>query len=81
MITKRLSRGHYNIIDAGSNQYRVVDVRRNLPDYPVGEVEEGENWGIYEQQEGRWMFIAGRNTLKDSLLMIETWHAASQIGR
>lgn len=87
MLVRKLEKGLYEVLDEQSNNYRVED--RSRVDHktihtlvcPVPELRNTGRWCIFEQSEGEWVYLDGNDTLTESLGVIETWAAASQLGR
>ena len=86
MLVKKLERGLYEVIDDQRNNYRIEDRTRvdhkdvHLLTLPHSSIRT-ERWCIFEQAEGAWTYLDGNDTLKDCLAVIETWSAASQLGK
>ena len=81
MLLRKISKGLYAVIDDHNNNYRVEDSHRPEPEYNIPDsLEPEERWCIFEQEKGEWVFLDANETLKDSLGVIETWAAASELG-
>tara|TARA_R100001163_G_scaffold65381_2_gene62352 strand:+ start:961 stop:1224 length:264 start_codon:yes stop_codon:yes gene_type:complete len=87
MLVRKIQRGFYEVIDEHNNHYRIED--RTRTDHaeihtlvcPVPPTKTTGRWCIFEQSEGDWVYLDGNETLKDCLGVIETWAAASQLGK
>ena len=87
MLVRKLEKGLYEVLDDQSNNYRVEDRSRvdNKTIHklvcPIPSMRNTGRWCIFEQAEGEWVYLDGNDTLTESLGVIETWAAASQLGK
>lgn len=83
MLLKKIQRGLYKVVDDQNNNYRVEDSTRSYVEFQ--RPKEGElnqyRWGIWEYNEDGWIYLDSNETLKDCLVVIETWATASQLGK
>jgi len=83
MLLRKIQRGLYKVVDDQNNNYRVEDLTRSYVEFQ--RPEEGEftqyRWGIWEHNEGEWMYLDSNETLKDCLVVIEAWATALEIGK
>ena len=84
MLVRKLSKGLYEVIDLQYSNYRVEDSTRVgafIRPHPYNKLGKEYRWGIWEQANGEWEYLDGNPTFKESLSVISTWSAASQLGK
>lgn len=77
MRVKKIQKGIYDAFDKLNNHYRIADTLEASLDKPEG----SEKWGVWEQEEGQWIFIDSNHTMTECLEFLETIEAAHRLGR
>jgi hypothetical protein len=80
MIVKKLDRGLYDVFDDQYNHYQIEDARRPFinnipPDYATG---NEWRWGIWEQEDGEWLYLDGNLSMAECLTVISLWADANE---